>query len=130
MRTGRNLLARIGLVILVAFVLYRTVSSIVETGIVRLDDFGSDQFAIYQTRFDCLKDTLRHHPISGYTDDSGWFKAQYALAPTILVQGYDQAVVVANFNQDSSENRSRAEAELLLLHDCLNGVRLYQGRSD
>ena len=129
MRTGRTLRARIGLAILVAFVLYRTISSIVETGIVKPDEFGSDRFSTYQARFECLRDTLRYHPFAGYTDDGGWFQAQYALAPTILVHGYDQAVVVANFNKDSSESRSRAEAELLLLRDCLNGVRLYRGTS-
>ena len=130
MRIGRTLRTRIGLGLLVIFGLYQIVSAVRETGIVKLEDFGNDSFSNYQTRFECLKDTLKHHPIAGYTDNVGWFQAQYALAPTILVQGYEQAVVVANFNEDSSENRTRAETKLLLLHDCQNGVRLYRGVSD
>ncbi len=127
MRIGRTLRARIGLWLLVVFVLYQTVSSIRETGIVVPEDFGSGRFSVYQTRFNCLKDTLRYHPVAGYTDDGGWFQAQYALAPTILTQGFEQEVVVANFSHDSSENRSRAETQLHLLYDCRNGVRLYRG---
>lgn len=128
MRIDRTLGAHIGLALLTVFVLYQTVSSVRETGIVKLESFGRDQFSLSLTRFECLRDTLKYHPVAGYTDDGGWFQAQYSLAPTVLTQGYEQDVVVANFNQDSSENRTRAEAELQLLHDCSNGVRLYRGK--
>lgn len=91
----------------------------------------SDEVSTYTRRFDELRDTLQYYRVAGYRDDgqyaAGWFLAQYSLAPTVLVQGADQAVVVANFHSDESPQRRWVEDSLELIRDYDHGVALYRG---
>jgi hypothetical protein len=94
----------------------------------RLD---TDEVSAYIKRFEELRDTLRFYRVAGYRDDgqyaAGWFLAQYSLAPTVLVQGAQQPVVVANFHSDSSPEKIWVEDSLRLIHDYGQRVRLYEG---
>ena len=94
----------------------------------RLD---TDDVSTYIRRFDELRDTLQFYRVAGYRDDgqhpAGWFLAQYALAPTILVQGAQQPVVVTNFHSDSSPEKIWVEDSLRLIHDYGQWVRLFEG---
>ena len=95
------------------------------------NDPGTDEISTYIRRFDELRDTLRFYRVAGYRDDGqnpgGWFLAQYALAPTVLVQGAQQPVVVANFHSDTSTMKQWVEDSLPLIQDFGQGVRLYEG---
>ncbi len=127
MKLNRTFRAQLGLVLLLLFVGYNIVSMMRQTGLQGPTDQATEKFSVYLTRFECLRDTLQYHPFAGYVDDGGWFQAQYALAPTVIAQGFEFPVVVGNFSEDSSANKTRAENELELLIDCGHGVRLYRG---
>ena len=92
----------------------------------------SDEVSTYTARFDELRDTLQYYRVAGYRDDgqnaAGWFLAQYSLAPTVLVQGADQPVVVANFHSAESAQRGWVEDSLQLIRDYGQGVALYRGK--
>jgi hypothetical protein len=95
------------------------------------NDLDTDETSTYIRRFDELRDTLRFYRVAGYRDDgqnpAGWFLAQYALAPTVLVQGAQQPVVVANFHSEESPEKKWVEENLDLIRDYGNRVRLYKG---
>ena len=123
----------LGLVLLAFFALYNLASLIREIGILSPSEVDNDKMTEYLHRFDSMRDTVKHYEVVGYVDDAaysaGWFQAQYALAPTILVQGTDREIVVVNLHVDSSEARTTVERELQLIRDYGGGVRLYRGRS-
>lgn len=130
---SRSTRLTIALALLAAVALYRVVITAREIGTVSPSHVGNDDISQYIARFDPIRDTVNLFRKVGYVDDAayyaGWFQAQYALAPTVLVQGIDQPLVVANFHNDTSENKAMVERELELLCDCGNGVRLYRGRT-
>jgi len=94
-------------------------------------DLDTNEISTYIRRFDELRDTLRFYRVAGYRDDgqdpAGWFLAQYALAPTVLVQGAEPSVVVANFHSDTSTMKQWVEDNLRLVQDFGQRVRLYEG---
>jgi len=124
----------VGLAIVFGLALYNLLAGIKSQGLQIPGDLESDATSIYLHRFDSLRDPLKDCRIAGYIDDgqhsAGWFLAQYALAPTILAQGAQHSLVVANFHVDSSKERTWAEDSLTLLRDCGNGVRLYRGMTE
>ncbi|MEW5796431.1 MAG: hypothetical protein AB1772_08720 [Candidatus Zixiibacteriota bacterium] len=92
-----------------------------------------DDITTYTARFDALRDTLQFHRVAGYRDDGqhggGWFLAQYELAPTVLVQGAEQPLVVGNFHSDDSPELHWVRENLRLICDYGKGVSLYSGVS-
>lgn len=120
------------MLLLAVVALYHVVTTAREVGVVSPSHVGNDNISRYLERFDSIRDTVNMFRQVGYVDDAayyaGWFQAQYALAPTVLVQGVDEPLVVANFHKDTSDNRTMVERDLELLRDCGNGVRLYRGR--
>jgi hypothetical protein len=130
--SGRTNRLTVALLLVAAVSLYNVWTTARQIGVVSPAHVGRDDISIYLHRFDSIRDTVNLFRKVGYVDDAayyaGWFQAQYALAPTILVQGTEQPLVVANFHKDTSENRRMVERDLELLRDCGNGVRLYRGR--
>jgi|GEM_PF-3305392 len=128
----RSTRCTLALLLLTAIAFYNAVTIARSIGTAPPSQVGRDDISRYLERFESIQDTVNRFRQVGYVDDAayyaGWFQAQYALAPTILVQGMDEVLVVANFHRDTSENKRLVESELVLLRDCGNGVRLYRGR--
>ena len=127
MKISRNLRFQILLTLLILFSSYNVVTTINRFGVRAPAAVEEDEITVYGRRFECLQDSIWKYDVAGYTDVKGWFWAQYALAPTILAQGYDRPVVLGNFGPEESEQKTLAAQELELILDCGDGVRLYRG---
>jgi len=129
---NRKIRHTVSTILIAAIAIYNVIDTARKIDIAAPSHIGRDNVSVYVQRFDSIRDTVNLFREIGYVDDAafnaGWFQAQYALAPTILVQGIEQVLVVANFHRDTSENKSMVERELELLYDYGNGVRLYRGR--
>ena len=114
--------------------------ALVSAGSVLLDVFkayssnpAAGQTAVFQARFEEMRKALPPHGVVGYITDAApdeatrsleYFLTQYALAPVVVVDDPNQALVVSNFHTARAANDLLSEKHLVLVRDFSNGVLL------
>jgi hypothetical protein len=89
-----------------------------------------DEYSVYEKRF---KDIKRHipenTPISYITESTttyGHDLAQYALAPTIVLNHASKELIVGDFADTSEINKYNVIRSLKVIENCRNGVVLFK----
>jgi len=130
----RNVRPHIAAAILVAYSLYHGLGMVARSTRNFRDPTSIDTVLAFDKRFAPLRTQLLQYGCRevGYVTDepedadwfTGYFRTQYALAPTLVDDSADQSLVVANLRDPSSVASIMRNRHLSLVLDFGNGVVL------